>query len=525
MLNEIKRMPDFARIITDDASTRMDKKADGFSYSDVRLTIDPLFRITVTADTTAVKMISLRYNGSWPAGTRFMGDTLERSYGALAWRGLEADNNIICWYFLASCGSHTDGYGVKVRPDAIVYWTVDGEGLTLWLDMRNGGCGTIFNNRVITAAELVTAESNDGKAFALQQRLASLMCTDPFLPARPVYGSNNWCYAYGNSSAKQILVDASIVREAADGLKNRPFIVIDDGWQELARTGKGAQGRPYERGNSLFPDMAGLAADMKAMDVRPGIWMRPLRTGERYINKSLLLDRDKEFLDPSLPETLELVADDISRISGWGYELIKYDFIERDVLGDYFRTLRLNEWHFKNRNITNAEIMKNISRVIYQNARGAELIGCNVAGHLAAGYISIHRSGDDTSGHSYSRSVKMGINCLAFRLAQNDRLFKIDADCVCITPYVPLDKTFDILQLYSLISAPLFVSVQPDMLPGNSTIMEKLKTAFAAASVQCSHAEPLDWFDNSLPEKYLIDGKIYEYKWACEDGWENLYMS
>lgn len=528
MYTDILRRPDYARVITDDSSALMLPRADGFEYKDVKLELHNGSALTVSANDSALCFIALRYNGAWPSGARFLGDTLERSYGTLAWRGLEPDN-IMCWYFLVNCGAHTEGFGVKVRPDALCYWTCDAEGVTLWLDLRNGGSGVKLNNRRITAAELVCAETDSESAFRLQQHLAEKMCDHPLLPAKPVYGGNNWCYAYGDSSAAQILTDAAIIREAAQGLENRPFMVIDDGWQELARLNtSGAQGRPYDRGNILFPDMPGLAAEIKAMDVRPGLWMRPLRTGEKFINKALLLERQPGFLDPSLPQTLELIAEDITRLTGWGYELIKYDFVQRDIMGDFFnnnKLLRAGGWSFRNRCLTNAEILKNVSRVICENAGGAELIGCNVIGHLAAGYISMHRSGDDTSGRDYSRSVKMGINCLAFRLAQNDRFFKIDPDCVCFTPYVPLDRTFDIMKLYSMSGAPLFVSVQPSLLKTQESILPALKAAFRSASAQKNDAEPLDWFDTALPEKYRVDSEIYSFKWACPSGWDTLYMS
>jgi len=52
------------------------------------------------------------------------------------------------------------------------------------------------------------------------------------MPAAPIYGGNNWYYAYGeNCSAKAIERDAGVLADLAGGHANRPFQVIDDGWQ------------------------------------------------------------------------------------------------------------------------------------------------------------------------------------------------------------------------------------------------------------------------------------------------------
>lgn len=244
------------------------------------------------------------------------------------------------WYFGAACGKHCTGYGVKTNPGALCFWTVDGEGATLWLDVRNGADGVILNGRELLAAVLVQDESDSMSAFHFQQRFCRKLCDHPLLPQRPVYGGNNWCYAYGDSSAEQILKDSTLMKLCAEGLENRPFMVIDDCWQELARlSGSGAQGRPYERGNAMFPDMPGLADEMKQMGVRPGIWIRPLRTAEKYIDSNLIVPRPEDrwhiFLDPSLDAVHELISEDIARIRGWGYELIKYDFVQHDIMGDF----------------------------------------------------------------------------------------------------------------------------------------------------------------------------------------------
>ena len=74
-------------------------------------------------------------------------------------------------------------------------------------------------------------------------------------------------------------------------------------------------------------------------------------------------------------------------------------------------------WSFTDRGRTTAEIVRALYEAIRASAGPAELIGCNTIGHLGAGLFELQRIGDDTSGNEWSRTRKMGVNTLAFRLA------------------------------------------------------------------------------------------------------------
>ena len=73
-------------------------------------------------------------------------------------------------------------------------------------------------------------------------------------------------------------------------------------------------------------------------------------------------------------------------------------------------------------------------------------IGCNTIGHLAAGLVEAQRIGDDTSGREWSRTRKMGVNTLAFRMPQHNTFFAADPDCVPVTtrhslgPHAPVAR-------------------------------------------------------------------------------------
>jgi hypothetical protein len=59
------------------------------------------------------------------------------------------------------------------------------------------------------------------------------MCKAPRLPAAPVYGGNNWCYAYGKSSTDDIRQDSERIASLASSANNKPFMVM-----QLKNTGR-----------------------------------------------------------------------------------------------------------------------------------------------------------------------------------------------------------------------------------------------------------------------------------------------
>lgn len=521
---QCSRIPDFVRLVTEEGIIQAKQEKESFSYDDVKLTCSKEgddIGIHLTAGHTPVRFIILRFNGSLKNKCRILGDAFERSYGNLEWRGINPQR-IMPWYMLLSDGNESTGIGVKVRPNAMAFWMCDAQGITLWLDVRSGAKGVILSGKELKAATIVQLESEkDENPFSFAKRFCKTLCTDPILPKAPVYGSNNWYYAYGNSSEEEVLSDTSLLAELTEGLENRPYMVIDDCWQELALT-KGAAGRPYERGNKKFPDMAGLAQKMKQTGVKPGIWIRPLETNESFLSEEVRGLRNRNTLDPTVPGALKLIAEDMRRVTGWGYELVKYDFATFDFYGGFYPeaidVLKADGWTLHDRSQTSAEAIKALYKTLHDNAGDAVVIGCNVIGHLAAGFIHLHRSGDDTSGNSFDRSVMMGVNTLAFRLPQHKAFFHMDADCVGITENIPWELNKRFLELLAKSGTPLFVSVKPSVI--TEEIKQDLKAAFKKASEQKEEMEPLDWFDTVIPSEYKVDGKLIKFDWIGEQGLE-----
>jgi alpha-galactosidase len=107
--------------------------------------------IFVSAPNNSLTRIRLRWHGSFPLDWRYLGDHWERSYGDLGFRGLAGDR-LMPWYFLATNGHSTVGCGVKTGASAICYWQVDAAGVTLNLDISNGGSGVRLGDRRLHAA-------------------------------------------------------------------------------------------------------------------------------------------------------------------------------------------------------------------------------------------------------------------------------------------------------------------------------------------------------------------------------------
>ena len=482
----------------------------------------PQVAIHLSAPRTRPTRVRIRWHGAFPEGWRYLGDHWERSYGDLEWRGL-AGERLMPWYFLASDGKTTHGYGVKTGAASVCSWQADAGGITLWLDVANGGSGVQLGERRLEAATVVHRPGRAGETpMEAAHALCRMMCEKPILPAKPIYGSNNWYYAYGrNVSAAGSLKDAELMAELMPAHSgNAPFAVIDMGWG-AARDGAG----PVNQTAAGYPDMADLAGRIKALGVRPGLWMRPTLSVDKRAEAWRLPPAGGRpggeliVMDPSIPESLAYMAESVRTVRGWGYELIKHDFSTFDLTGRWgFEMgpgLTAGGWHFQDRGRTTAEIVLDLYRAIRRSAGDAVLIGCNTIGHLSAGLVEAQRIGDDTSGREWARTRKMGVNTLAFRMPQHDAFFVADADCVPLTGEIPWSLTEQWLDLVARSGTALIISADPAAVTPEQK--PALRAALAAAARTQPPGVPLDWMDTTTPERWKLDGKPVHYDWYRED--------
>ena len=123
-------------------------------------------------------------------------------------------------------------------------------------------------------------------------------------------------------------------------------------------------------------------------------------------------------------------------------------------------------WSFYDKSRTSAEIVKGLYEAIYEVAKkyDALVLGCNTIGHLGAGLMHMHRTGDDTSGFTWERTRRMGVNTLAFCLPQHRTFYEIDADCVGITGKIPWEMNRQWADVIAESGTSLFVSAKPGVL-------------------------------------------------------------
>ncbi|WP_417088313.1 glycoside hydrolase family 36 protein [Megamonas funiformis] len=530
MLKNILKInrPDFIELTTETKTVTSKWKNDDYNLDDINVKLNQdneHLAIFLTAQTSKVKWIKLRWNNlSWDKNVRFLGDAWERGYGDMEWKGMNP-NRFMPWYFCAKSEAKSVCYGVKVRPSAMCFWQVDSLGMTLFLDVRCGGSGVNLKGRVIKLADVIACEMRDCTSFEAMQEFCGQMCEDPILPKYPVYGSNNWYYAYGKSSESEILADCDYILNLTKDIENKPYMVIDDCWQEHHRLNE-YNGGPWTKGNEKFPDMKALADKLVQKGVRPGIWVRLLLNEDENIKNEWRLSHNN-CIDPTNPEALNYIKEDIKRICNWGYTLIKHDFSTFDLFGKWgFQMSPLvtdDGWHFYDDSLTSAEVVKLLYKAILdasvEASNGETLIlGCNTIGHLGAGYMHINRTGDDTSGVIWERTRFMGVNTLAFRLPQHGKFYEIDADCVGIDGGISWSMNKQWADVLAQSGTPLFISVRPNIL--DETEKQELHEILKVASKQEHHVIPVDWEETTCPEHWQdkdhdIDCK---YQWFEETG-------
>jgi alpha-galactosidase len=474
--------------------------------------------VSLESPALPVQRVQLRWKCRLPSELLVLGDAWERSYGDLEWRPLQAER-VLPWYAMLHTRGQTAGTGVKTGAAAFAFWQVDSAGISLWLDVRNGGNGVVLGNRTLTMATIVTTYGAAGKsAFAVTRKLCRAMVAGTHVPARRgetsldlIYGSNDWYYAYGKNTHDGILRDADLVKSVAPANGAKPFTVIDDGYQDPSR----------------FPSLPKLAADIRSRGVLPGIWIRPLRAAASTPSNLLLpttrcprAEDAPPAYDTTIPEGLEAAAAVATEASGWGFDLIKHDFTTFELFGQWGSQMGASpargHWHFNDRSLTNAEVVT----ALYKRLRAAcgderVILGCNTVGHLSVGIFDASRTGDDVSGKEWERTRRMGVNTLAFRLPQHRVFQSIDADCVALTPEIPWAMTKQWIDVVANSGSVLLISPDPKAVGEEQRAI--LREAFTRY-VQRPSSEPTDWLESRTPSAWRAVAGSETYNWILDEG-------
>jgi hypothetical protein len=153
----------------------------------------------------------------------------------------------------------------------------------------------------------------------------------------PPSGWCSWYFFYQEINENEIKLTAKWI---AENLKDFGvnYVQIDDGWQG---TGHGlGENRDWSTINNRFPSgMDGLAAYIKSLGLKPGIWLAPHGQSNEAVVKNhagvFLLKPDGTtasntwegtfLVDPSAPESQKYLKDLFATLSSWGYEYFKID--------------------------------------------------------------------------------------------------------------------------------------------------------------------------------------------------------
>ena len=491
----------------------------------VRLTyVSDAVRVEVESPVQALHFVRLDWRHPLLQGGAVLGDAWERTYGDAGFRASGADRKMP-WYFIDQQGSSTDCYGVKTGCSSLCYWQGDGDTLRLTMDTKSGGVGVSLGHRVLHAAEIVVTKGREGEnVYATGRRFCGLLCEHPRLARQPVYGINDWYYAYGNNNPELILRQTRLMTELATSTSNRPFSVVDAGWAYYSplQPDSGGWMDDFSRPNDKFKDMARLAADIKKAGMRPGLWMRPLCASYKDPVNLLLPaipgrdDPKSPILDPSIEENVARVRRNISIYRQWGYDMVKHDYTTYDIFGKWGFEMGENMtapgWRFRHNTRTTAEIVLDLYRAIREAAGPMYVIGCNTLSHLSAGIFELNRVGDDTSGKEWARTRRMGVNTLGFRMIQHNHFYAADGDCVGLTKDILWEKNRQWMQLVAGCGSPLFISAQPDVLGAEQKAV--IRASFDLASRVLPAGEPMDWLTNIVPAKWRLNGEIRDFDWG-----------
>ena len=269
------QMPDVVEILSGDKYISLQSSdKQKWIYKDVIVELKKLndrIEVYVQSPTMALKEVRLSWKYATTNTSAILGDAWERTYGDISWGKIDASKKLP-WYCVAHDDNNTICFGVKTGCNTICSWQIANDKLQLTLDTRTGGNGVQLHSRTLHAADIVTTQNEGNEnVFATVRRFCTQMCDNPRLTEKPVYGINDWYFAYGNNSAQLILETTSLMAALASDSDNPPFSVIDAGWaiKSPLLPDDCCWGDDFAVPNSKFGDMKKLADEIKKLACGP----------------------------------------------------------------------------------------------------------------------------------------------------------------------------------------------------------------------------------------------------------------
>jgi hypothetical protein len=265
-------------------------------------------------------------------------DELEKALMARGDGEVVRDGWEVSWSFTLVGGGRASLFAGALSAERWRTWAAvhrDGsEGLRLRL--VSGGAGEKVN---VTAGESVAAEPwrvEIGEPASTEVDWSSALTSRAKTTPRPASaGWNSWYQLWDGVDEAAVRENAPLAKQLLEPIvpPGTPLrIVIDDGWQK-------AWG-DWEP-NAKFPaGLAGLTADLKSQGFETGIWLAPLLVAEssetaqahpEWLVQGASYKHGKHgvmyVLDPTQPEAAKHLESVISQIVGWGFGLLKIDFL------------------------------------------------------------------------------------------------------------------------------------------------------------------------------------------------------
>ncbi len=471
----------------------------------------PSLKVLVLAERSELRVLRLSWERPIDSHCRFCGDEWGAGDGTSQWRTMDP-RRIFPWYVLIRGSEETSAIGVMTQAAAFASWNINPSRVTLTLDIRNGACGVKLDGRALEVATVLFCHY-ERTPMATARRFCGIVSPAPITANLPVYGIFSRHREDVSFDQTQILRECDMLANYCNGLTNRPFHVVECGWQTSAGALANDPTGPWKEGNAGFQDMGALSDEIRRRGVRPGISMRLLRDLDEAIPANWYQSHRPGYLDPSIPEVLEHIQENVRRAADWGFEMIRHISSTKDCLNDIFRNLNAPaDWHFADQSRTNAEILADFYRAIKSSAGDMVIYGEDVIGHLAAGLTHVCRVAQEAPNGEWLRGRHNRVNALAFRLCQNQNFFTIDAGTIEISARRKWQDIRALAELLANSDTAFFLSFG-DETPLAPKATKELMEDFFNASLGDIQVMPTDWMDNTCPEEWTIDGKPKEYHW------------
>ena len=263
-----------------------------------------------------------------------LGDAWERGYGDLEWRGFVPDR-VMPWY-VATCDGDADARLRRPHRRGGVLLLAGRSGRHQPLGRRaerRRRRATRRARRSTCATWSCRAGRAGESAFAALHAFCQQMCASS--AAARAAGVRQQRLVLGlrqeqrGEPCSPTRGTSSSSRPPARTARSPSSTTA--GSRGAARTSAGAG--TWDRGNEKFPDMPALASRGRSAPARGRAsgsdrCRRPPDAPDAW-----RLPRDRDVLDPTVPEVREKIADDIARLRQWGFELIKHDYSTFDIFG------------------------------------------------------------------------------------------------------------------------------------------------------------------------------------------------